>query len=408
MPLVVAIVPDREQARRVEAVVRGRVGADLVAGATARQALAALDGRIPDLILIPALLSPRDEAAIAERLRELGPAAAHVQAITVPLLDDERGAGRARRSPLRLLRRKRPPEATTRCDPAVFAEQVAAYLERARAERAAINEPPAPALPEIAEPPRPAVAEIPEQARPVIARAPDWLFAPDRPRPADIETDPLDGGAAFELPQDALLMAIDTHEQRQDGSLFDELKIIDLSLDLDALAEHKSAPDDDVFELELPAEEIVFDAGVLQALETGTLSEREDEPGAAADMPVLEALEPVTATPAGGEPVSVAACEVDAAPEPVTVQAPQSKILHWRPEASSHRSPSACDGPLPVTPRGTKERRPAARPPQDEWGLFDPEQCGFAALVARLEELTEDDQDAVRGDGVSARVISYG
>jgi hypothetical protein len=26
---------------------------------------------------------------------------------------------------------------------------------------------------------------------------------------------------------------------------------------------------------------------------------------------------------------------------------------------------------------------------QDEWGLYDPEQCGFAALLERLEELTE-------------------
>jgi hypothetical protein len=26
---------------------------------------------------------------------------------------------------------------------------------------------------------------------------------------------------------------------------------------------------------------------------------------------------------------------------------------------------------------------------QDEWGLFDPEQCGFAALLAKLEEVTD-------------------
>jgi hypothetical protein len=25
---------------------------------------------------------------------------------------------------------------------------------------------------------------------------------------------------------------------------------------------------------------------------------------------------------------------------------------------------------------------------QDEWGLYDPEQCGFAALLERLDELT--------------------
>jgi hypothetical protein len=26
------------------------------------------------------------------------------------------------------------------------------------------------------------------------------------------------------------------------------------------------------------------------------------------------------------------------------------------------------------------------KPVQDEWGFFDPEQCGFAALVARLKD----------------------
>jgi hypothetical protein len=29
------------------------------------------------------------------------------------------------------------------------------------------------------------------------------------------------------------------------------------------------------------------------------------------------------------------------------------------------------------------------RPAQDEWGLFDPEQCGFASLLAKLSEITE-------------------
>lgn len=32
------------------------------------------------------------------------------------------------------------------------------------------------------------------------------------------------------------------------------------------------------------------------------------------------------------------------------------------------------------------------RPTQDEWGLYDPEQCGFAALLVRLDELADDDR----------------
>ena len=32
------------------------------------------------------------------------------------------------------------------------------------------------------------------------------------------------------------------------------------------------------------------------------------------------------------------------------------------------------------------------RPKQDEWGIYDPEQCGFAALLVRLDELADDDR----------------
>ncbi len=34
----------------------------------------------------------------------------------------------------------------------------------------------------------------------------------------------------------------------------------------------------------------------------------------------------------------------------------------------------------------------STRPKQDEWGLYDPEQCGFAALLQRLDELANDDR----------------
>ena len=35
-------------------------------------------------------------------------------------------------------------------------------------------------------------------------------------------------------------------------------------------------------------------------------------------------------------------------------------------------------------------RRPRApKPAQDEWGFFDPDQCGFRALIARLDAIAE-------------------
>jgi hypothetical protein len=30
---------------------------------------------------------------------------------------------------------------------------------------------------------------------------------------------------------------------------------------------------------------------------------------------------------------------------------------------------------------------------QDEWGFFDPQQCGFAALLAKLDEITEANEE---------------
>src|SRR5215212_1258153 len=92
MPLIVAIEPDRAQANQLKAMVRARLHAELVLADTAEAALNALGTRIPDLVLTSAFLSPRDEAALAERLRMLDAAAAHVQTLTIPVLDAPRPA----------------------------------------------------------------------------------------------------------------------------------------------------------------------------------------------------------------------------------------------------------------------------------------------------------------------------
>jgi hypothetical protein len=38
--------------------------------------------------------------------------------------------------------------------------------------------------------------------------------------------------------------------------------------------------------------------------------------------------------------------------------------------------------------RSPLKRFPARKPIQDEWGFFDPAQCGFSALLAKLDEIT--------------------
>ena len=136
MPLILAIEPDKRQATQLKSIVRARLGAELVIGDSAATALHALGDRVPDLILTTPLLSPKDEAALNERLHALGGAASYVQTLTIPML----AAAPARKRSggmLSVLRRHKSKKIVLEgCDPADFAQQCAEYLERAGAERA--------------------------------------------------------------------------------------------------------------------------------------------------------------------------------------------------------------------------------------------------------------------------------
>src|SRR5579859_422047 len=143
MALILAIEPDRRQASQLTAMVRGRMHAELVLAESAERALAALGQRVPDLILTAALLSPKDETALAERLRALDGSAAHVQTLTIPVLASSSGRGVGRvGGMLSALRRDKSKPASTPdgCDPDVFAEQCQEYLDRAATERATMAE----------------------------------------------------------------------------------------------------------------------------------------------------------------------------------------------------------------------------------------------------------------------------
>ena len=140
MPLIVAIEPDRKQAAHLAALSRGSLRAEWILAENTGRAFAALGDRVPDLILTSALLPPKDEDALAERLRALDAAASHVQTLTIPVLAGP--SRRARKSTgmlSRLTRSTSKAHAPDGCDPAVFAEQVAEYLERAAAERKRIE-----------------------------------------------------------------------------------------------------------------------------------------------------------------------------------------------------------------------------------------------------------------------------
>ena len=135
MSLILAIEPNKNQAHQLNALVRQYLKAELVTAPTAAAALAALGDRIPDLVLTPALFGLRDEAALTERLRQLGTDGSHVQTLAIPILASGPSKGNANNTLLG--RKKDKGDANVGCDPAIFAEQIKIYLQRASVERRA-------------------------------------------------------------------------------------------------------------------------------------------------------------------------------------------------------------------------------------------------------------------------------
>src|SRR3954468_20220026 len=253
MPIVLAIEPDRRQAAHLTAIVRHQVDAELVIADTTEGALDAIGNRVPDLVLVPALLSPQDDAALAAALRVIA-AAAHVRTLPIPVL-----ASAVKRAPagggmLAKWRKQRAasPEPDG-CDPAVFGEQISAYLQEAAAERARLEENALPDaerleggptpnvdIPTAYDPPPPAVETFDSPltdssliAEPWSAPEPVIAFSAS---PAD---EPL-----FESAEALVRTEQQTEDGLMDEPLTDEA-LIDLSGDLEALSEHAATETND-------------------------------------------------------------------------------------------------------------------------------------------------------------------
>ena len=103
--------------------------------ASAEEAFDALAGRVPELILTSSLLSPRDEAELADRLRGLDDAGAHVQTLVIPAFASPSNRSSRVGGFLGRLLGARPAPIPEGCDPAVFGEQLREYLDQIAAER---------------------------------------------------------------------------------------------------------------------------------------------------------------------------------------------------------------------------------------------------------------------------------
>src|SRR3954468_8023516 len=125
--LVLAVEPDQRQAALLTRVIGHRVRAELIVVDSRDAAIAALSARVPDVILLTALLSPRDEDEMVAHLRTLS-GAEHVQTHTIPQLASP---GESSVTPAgtggllaKFRRRKETAEPITGCDPRMFADEV--------------------------------------------------------------------------------------------------------------------------------------------------------------------------------------------------------------------------------------------------------------------------------------------
>ena len=134
MALVLAIEPDHRQATTLKRVVREIVQADLVLVDSRDAAIAAINSQMPDVILVTALLSPRDEEELITHLRALD-GAEHLQTHTIPQLAGSRGEPETReqrrRSARQVPEEERSRSRTSAAIPELFAEEIRTFLARA-------------------------------------------------------------------------------------------------------------------------------------------------------------------------------------------------------------------------------------------------------------------------------------
>jgi hypothetical protein len=131
MQIVLAIHADRRQTELIAALLKKRAAVQVVQASDAGEGLQEIGDRIPDLILTSPLLSPFDEGVLAEYLRELGSAAAHVQTLRIPVMTMPEASSGGFFS----RKKKRVEAAPDGCDPAYFVEEITQYLARAAEER---------------------------------------------------------------------------------------------------------------------------------------------------------------------------------------------------------------------------------------------------------------------------------
>ena len=115
---VLAVEPNAEQRSILEKILREQANATVLVVESKDAAINALQRSVPDLVLVSALLSPRDESDILDCIKEL-PHALHLQTLTIPQLKKDDGPNAQGQGRFSLFRTKRPAPGAEGGHPAV-------------------------------------------------------------------------------------------------------------------------------------------------------------------------------------------------------------------------------------------------------------------------------------------------
>jgi hypothetical protein len=375
MALLLAIEPDNRQASFVTALAKDPLGAELILTTSTDDALKALDERVPDLILTSLLLSPSDDSALTARLRELDAVGKHVQTLVIPLLADPTLEVEERGGLLQRLGWRKPKAAGSPdgCSPAVFAAQITEYLNRrnihrvfAHLHRSSLSDE---ALSpngshdqivvhtEAVEPAKaPPIQE--EVTPPVVesaAAAPAEAFG----TPAHVEIeDPPAPPAWLRTPSRRAPIPLKAVEEP-----LPSIEPVGLILD---------SPSVDAGQ-----ESLLVAAAEVDAISTDPVDPQELLRGAESETPEFETVfdlpdeEPVVSVPS-------------IRPDLLEMLEEVRHDLETLRSAPEHRA--------------MIRARQATGSVQDEWGFFDPQQCGMSALLAKLEQIAQEDLTAAASD----------
>jgi hypothetical protein len=475
MPLILAIEPDRRQASQLKKIVRS-VGAELVVADTTELALDAIGNRIPDLVLVPALLSPQDDAALATALRVIA-TAAHVQTLTIPVFAASTPRPRRSGGVLAKLMGDRPQDAgPDGCNPGLFAEQIAAYLAEAETARAHrqyaeeyqplapkpiveplaaasssfdvepwLDEPAAemsdrsvphkpmqepvytPAYETYAPAYEPVYEPAPEPTpEPVAADEPEPVVRSFEPKPLHIvhpapelveDAEPAWQPVVESEPEPEPIHA--TADARSDAQTVVEFdpSDIDLGAFIAELEEQRRAARAEE-NRENDERSVVAAATIEEEFEPDAIEELDSwmTPPLVPQHPWPQ-LEAATAG-ATREPYRRSDSESEAESD-VRVEQPEMTVVaeiepapsDWidmlealrrdidrlrgerteAPLSAAANAPEASEADADQASSRKKKRKKEPPPVQDEWGFFDPEQCGFTALLAKLDEISKND-----------------